>query len=83
MEEAKLHGYATVQDWYLDCRADGAKASEAEIRSHKLEYANLENRWKASQAEADEDAGEDVHNLRESQSLHRLCGSRARKLGVG
>ena len=45
-EEARLHGYATIKDWYLDCRAGESQVSEEDRRRHEVEFADLESRLK-------------------------------------
>ena len=71
-EEARLHGFRTIKDWYINCRN---QSTEVKLQQEHLEaeFTELSNRHAARAAEQAEANEESSLTVRESQCCTRKC----------
>eukprot|EP00973_Karenia_brevis_P004992 688368-Karenia_brevis.AAC.1 len=76
MQEANLHGYGSLKDWYVDHRSGGQKLEDSLLHGLTAEFAQLENRNRSRRDESDDEQQEtsarlveaDARLIRESQA---------------
>jgi hypothetical protein len=65
VEEAKLHGYKSVKDWYIDYRSTHDGRQQLDLKRFEVEFTGLESRRKPKKP--DEEGEEDDEDLPDPQ----------------
>ena len=58
-EEAQLHGYQTIEDWYLDFRSGGNTKTPEQLAKFKAEFVLVQSTWADREARKELSEGKD------------------------